>query len=83
MPVIRLYTRPRSLAFQVIFSLSIRICVRADSRLTPSVRKVTIRLGITRLGAKAKICTMYTSENTPVTAVENRLSTMVEHRESM
>ena len=51
--------------------------------LTPRVSSVTIRLGHTRLGAKAKIWVRYTREKTPVTAAENRESTMVEHRESI
>ena len=49
----------------------------------PSVSSVTIRLGQTRLGAKAKICVRYTREKTPVIPVENSESTMVVHRESM
>ena len=61
-------------------SLLTRICTAAEIMLTASVARVTIRLGQTRLGAKAKICVRYTSENTPVMPVENTESTRVLHR---
>ena len=55
MPEIREYTKPRSLAVCTIFSASMRICTMAEIMLIPKVSRVTIKLGHTRLGAKAKI----------------------------
>ena len=62
----------------VIRSRSTRACTAPEARLMPRVVSVTIRLGHTSAGAKEKICVRYTRLNTPVTAVENTLSTRVE-----